>query len=438
MQMKSLTNFNRGVHQAWTLSKVTLHSLIIGGVLILMGIQAPLQAQEVHFTKPSWYFGVAGGANLNFYRGTTQRLNSDIKVTSAFHDGSGVGLYVAPLIEFHRPDTKFGFILQAGYDSRKGKFTEVMTPCNCPADLRTDLSYITVEPSLRFAPFRSNFYLFAGPRFAFNLAKSFTYSQGTNPAFPLQVAPADMTGNFNNLKKNLISMQIGAGYDFPLSMKDKQTQFVVSPFISFHPYFGQEPRSIESWNVTTVRAGVAFKFGHGHKIAALVAEEAKAEVKQEVKPEIKPEATTEEKPEIKPEEKPEAMAETKTEPVPVVKTKVVGNVFKIYFAFNKWNIDISSASELDRLAAHMKENPAVKVDINSFTDSRGSENYNMQLSEKRGKSVADYLASKGISASRFKTNAFGETQLVNKCTDDVQCSEAEHAVNRRTEINVFE
>jgi len=267
--MKSITSLKKGSHLAWSPCGLAIKSLIISA-LFLSGIRTTLHAQEeVQFTKPSWYFGVAGGANFNFYRGTTQVLNSTVTSPGVFHDGSGVGLYIAPLIEFHRPDTRLGFMLQAGYDSRKGKFKEVMTACNCPADLNTDLSYITIEPSLRFAPFRSDFYLYAGPRFAFNMDKSFTYHQGTNPAYPLQVAPPDVTGDFSSLKKNLISFQIGAGFDIGLSSKTNQTQAVLSPFVSFQPYFGQEPRSIESWNITTVRVGAALKFGSGHEIKAV-------------------------------------------------------------------------------------------------------------------------------------------------------------------------
>ena len=278
--MKSYTNLIKGSRSAWSPYHLVIKSLI-GGALILTGLQTTLQAQEVQFTKPTWYFGVAGGANFNFYRGTTQELNSGFTVPSAFHDGNGVGLYVAPLIEFHRPDTRLGFMLQAGYDSRKGKFNEVMTPCNCPADLNTDLSYLTIEPSLRFAPFNSNFYLYAGPRFAFNTAKSFTYKQGINPAYPAQIPNADVNGDFSNVNDNLISMQIGAGYDIALSSQSKKTQFFLSPFVSFQPYYGQDPRTVESWNVTTVRAGLALKLGRGHKIetpvevilpAAIVAE----------------------------------------------------------------------------------------------------------------------------------------------------------------------
>src|ERR1035437_6302254 len=263
--MKSRTSFNKGSRSAWSLYGLTVKSLIIS-TLIFTGIQSSLQAQEVQFSKPSWYFGVAGGANFNFYRGTTQQLNSVYTTPAAFHDGSGTGLYIAPLIEYHRPDTRLGLMLQVGYDSRKGTFKEVMTPCNCPADLKADLSYITVEPSLRFAPFRSNFYLYAGPRFAFNVDKSFIYTQGVNPDVPGQIANPAVHGDFSSIHQSLISMQIGAGVDLPLSTKYNRTQAMLSPFVAFQPYFGQDPRSIESLTVTTLRAGIALKFGRGHKI----------------------------------------------------------------------------------------------------------------------------------------------------------------------------
>jgi outer membrane protein OmpA-like peptidoglycan-associated protein len=242
----------------------------IAGVFILAAIQAPLQAQVTGFTKPSFWFGVAGGANINVYQGSTYQLNTSFTPPATFHDGIGGGLYLAPLIEFHRPDTRLGFMLQAGYDSRKGKFDQVFTPCNCPADLSTDLSYITVEPSLRFAPFKSDFYLYAGPRFAFNLAKSFTYRQGISPDYPDVPAEPDVTGDFSNINKTIYSMQIGAGYDIDLSSRNRQGQSVLSPFVSFQPYFGQEPRSIETWNITTVRVGAALKFGRGSKVPARV------------------------------------------------------------------------------------------------------------------------------------------------------------------------
>jgi outer membrane protein OmpA-like peptidoglycan-associated protein len=234
--------------------------------LVWLSMQTPVQAQEIKYTKPSWFFGVAGGANFNFYRGSTHQLNSSLTPPVTFHDGDGVGLYLAPLIEFHKPDSRWGFMFQAGYDSRKGSFDQVISPCDCPTDLSTDLSYITVEPSIRFAPFKSNFYLYAGPRLAFNTDKSFKYSLGINPAYPNQEPTPDGKGDFDAIDETIISMQIGAGYDIPLSSQSHKTQFVLSPFVAFHPYFGQNPRSTETWNLTTVRAGVALKFGQGSEI----------------------------------------------------------------------------------------------------------------------------------------------------------------------------
>jgi len=79
-------------------------------------------------------------------------------------------------------------------------------------------------------------------------------------------------------------MQVGAGYDISLTPETKQTQVVLSPFVAYHPYFGQDPRSTESWNLTTVRAGIALKFGRGHK--ALIPEEIAAPLVIVAEPEV--------------------------------------------------------------------------------------------------------------------------------------------------------
>jgi len=263
--MKYITCFNIRRFSSICSLGMMMKSFILGASFLAC-IQVPGQAQDVKYTKPSWYFGVAGGANFNYYRGTTQMLNSSLTVPTALHNGDGVGLFIAPLVEYHKPNTMLGLMLQMGIDSRRGKFDRVQSPCNCPEDLKTDLSYFTIEPSLRFAPFKSDFYLYAGPRFAFNTAKSFTYQQGINPDYPMQVADPSVTGDFSDVKNSLVSVQIGAGYDFPISSQDKKYQLVLSPFVSFQPYFGQDPRTVESWNNTTLRAGLALKLGRGHVI----------------------------------------------------------------------------------------------------------------------------------------------------------------------------
>ena len=265
--MKIIINHKTGSLLSGSTSFRTMKS-ILALVVLIVSMLSPLQAQEVQFTKPSWWFGVAGGANFNFYRGSTQQLNDNFTAPVAFTQGEGVGLYVAPLVEYHPFGSSLGFMFQAGYDSRSSSYHQEITPCNCPADLSTTLSYVTIEPSLRFAPFKSDLYLYVGPRFAFNTQKSFTYQLGVNPDFPDQLPSSPVKGDLSHVKQSLISMQIGAGYDIPITASTHQTQFVISPFVSYHPYFGQNPRSIETWNVSSVRAGIALKFGHGHPVPA--------------------------------------------------------------------------------------------------------------------------------------------------------------------------
>jgi len=235
--------------------------LTIGFAAILSLSFLNAQTQDSNYSKPSWYFGIAGGANFNFYEGSTQELNADFTSPTAFRQGKGAGLFLAPMVEYSNPNNRFGLILQAGYDNRKGKYDQVISPCNCPANLNTNLTYVTFEPSLKFSPFKSSFYLYGGPRFAFVFDKSFTFEQGTNPAFPEQVANDPVKGDFSKTNESLISVQVGVGYDIYLSPANKKTQFVLSPFVSFHPYIWQDPRSIETWNITTLRVGTAIKLG---------------------------------------------------------------------------------------------------------------------------------------------------------------------------------
>jgi outer membrane protein OmpA-like peptidoglycan-associated protein len=207
--------------------------------------------------QPTWWFGVSGAANFNSYRGTTQMLNQSLTVPTAFHKGDGIKPYVSLLTEY-RPNKVLGGMLNVAYDNRGGEFDGVMAPCNCPADLSTNISYVTVEPSLRIAPFASAFYLFAGPTFSFNVSKAFSYTQEKQ---------ADTKGDWSDLQSTLFSAQAGAGIDIPVSAASSATQTTISPFVSFLTDFGHDPRKVESWSVYTVRAGIALKFGRTKKIA---------------------------------------------------------------------------------------------------------------------------------------------------------------------------
>ena len=226
-------------------------------MLVFGGITAQAQTQTQKRVQPIWWFGESGAANVNFYRGTTQMVNSNTSVPSAFHKGNSVKPYASLLTEY-RPNKTWGGMLNVAYDNRGGKFDEVMAPCNCPAVLSTNLSYITIEPSLRLAPFSSAFYIFAGPTIAFNVSKDYTY---------IQEKQTDKRGEWSDVRKTVFSAQAGAGVDIPLSAKTSATQMTLSPFASFQTDLGQSPRTVESWSIYTVRAGIALKFGTGKKLA---------------------------------------------------------------------------------------------------------------------------------------------------------------------------
>ncbi len=109
----------------------------------------------------------------------------------------------------------------------------------------------------------------------------------------------------------------------------------------------------------------------------------------------------------------------------------------IYFDLDKYNIRADGAKELDRLASILEEYPDLQIMLESHTDSRGSDEYNMELSQKRAKSTFDYLVSKGIDPDRLEYKGFGESQLVNGCKDGVDCPEEMHAENRRTVVEIL-
>ncbi len=109
----------------------------------------------------------------------------------------------------------------------------------------------------------------------------------------------------------------------------------------------------------------------------------------------------------------------------------------IYYDLAKWNIRPDAAAELDRLVSVLEEYPDLQIRLESHTDSRGADDFNMELSRKRSESAFQYLVSKGIDPDRLEHVGFGETQLVNKCEDGVNCTEEEHAENRRTVVEIL-
>ncbi len=110
----------------------------------------------------------------------------------------------------------------------------------------------------------------------------------------------------------------------------------------------------------------------------------------------------------------------------------------IYFDYDKSFIRADARVELEKVFAYMKEYPKVKIDVRSHTDSRGKDSYNLSLSDRRNKSTIKYLIDRGINASRLTGRGYGETQLLNKCSNRVKCTDEEHQLNRRSEFIVIE
>lgn len=106
----------------------------------------------------------------------------------------------------------------------------------------------------------------------------------------------------------------------------------------------------------------------------------------------------------------------------------------IYFDLDKWNIRPDASVDLAKIVDVLKEYPTMKIDVRSHTDSRQTHKYNEKLSDRRAKSTVAWMIQEGIDASRVTGKGYGETQLVNKCADGVNCSEEEHQMNRRSEF----
>ncbi|UMB52880.1 OmpA family protein [Lutibacter sp. A64] len=106
----------------------------------------------------------------------------------------------------------------------------------------------------------------------------------------------------------------------------------------------------------------------------------------------------------------------------------------IYFDLDKSFIRPDAAIELAKVVQIMKKYPNIKIASGSHTDSRASDQYNWALSNRRAKSSVEWIISQGIDPSRITGQGYGETQLVNRCSDGVKCSEVEHQLNRRTEF----
>ena len=139
------------------------------------------------------------------------------------------------------------------------------------------------------------------------------------------------------------------------------------------------------------------------------------------------------------------LSEPITEDVTYVLDLVLDRIFynkevileNIYYDFNKWDIRPDAEPTLDELAELLNDNPTIRIELGSHTDCRGTDAYNITLSQRRAQSVVDYLIGSGIDANRLRAIGYGETKLRNTCVCE-ECSEEAHQENRRTTFKIVE
>jgi outer membrane protein OmpA-like peptidoglycan-associated protein len=112
-------------------------------------------------------------------------------------------------------------------------------------------------------------------------------------------------------------------------------------------------------------------------------------------------------------------------------------VENIYYNYGEYKILPEAQKTLDKVINLMKNDPQLIMELFSHTDSRSSSEYNMRLSQQRVKAAVDYIATRGIGKERISGKGYGESKLINACKDGVECTEEEHAKNRRTEFKIL-
>lgn len=112
------------------------------------------------------------------------------------------------------------------------------------------------------------------------------------------------------------------------------------------------------------------------------------------------------------------------------------NLNNIYYDFNKASLRPEAKEELNKLIRILEENPHIRIQIGSYCDSRGSDSYNLNLSNRRAQSVVNYLIERGVSKKRLSYKGFGENGILNGCNNGVDCTEEQHQQNRRTDFQV--
>ena len=109
----------------------------------------------------------------------------------------------------------------------------------------------------------------------------------------------------------------------------------------------------------------------------------------------------------------------------------------IYYDLDKADIRPDAAEELDKIVQFLSDNTQMNLELGAHTDARASTGYNLKLSQRRAESAVNYIIRRGITKDRIKPKGYGESQLINECSDGVECPEEMHQQNRRTEFRII-
>jgi outer membrane protein OmpA-like peptidoglycan-associated protein len=120
----------------------------------------------------------------------------------------------------------------------------------------------------------------------------------------------------------------------------------------------------------------------------------------------------------------------------LVKGKTI-QLDNIFYDSGKDNIKPEAAVVLNGLEQLLRENPTLKIELSSHTDSRGKDSDNLALSQRRAQAAVNYLISRGVSKTRMVPKGYGETRLINNCGNNIKCSDVDYQKNRRTEITIL-
>lgn len=119
----------------------------------------------------------------------------------------------------------------------------------------------------------------------------------------------------------------------------------------------------------------------------------------------------------------------------------IGQIFeldKIFYEYADYKLNEEAKTSLMQVVDLLKDNPSISIELRSHTDSRGSDKFNITLSQKRAKHAADFIIHQGINISRIVARGYGESQLIFPCGDSIECEEEQHQQNRRTEMKILD